>query len=51
MLTLETYGDFLFPETFFAVRITGKTKQHFDCCSIILKFNVQGKKLTNLRMK
>ena len=48
MLTLEMCGDFLFLETFFAVRITGKSKQHFDCCSIILKFNVEGKKLTNL---
>ena len=48
MLTLETCGDFLFLETFFAVRITGKSKQHFDCCSIILKFNVEGKKLSKL---
>ena len=46
MLTLETCSDFLFLETFFAVRITGKSKQHFDCCSIILQFNVEGKKLT-----
>ena len=48
MLTLETCGDFLLLETCFAVRITGKSKQHFDCCSIILKFNVEGKKLTKL---
>ena len=48
MLTLETCGDFLFLETCFAVRITGKSKQHFDCCSIILKFSVEGKKSTNL---
>ena len=48
MLTLETCGDFLFLETFFAVRITGKSKQHFHGCSIILNFNVEGKKLTNL---
>ena len=48
MLTLETCGDFLFLETFFAVRITGKSKQHFNCCSIILKFNVEGKKINKL---
>ena len=48
MLTLEKCGDFLFLETFFPVRITGKNKQHFDWCSIILKFNVEGKQLTNL---
>ena len=48
MLTLETCGDFPFLETCFTVRITGKRKQHFNCCSIILKFNVEGKKLTNL---
>ena len=45
MLTLETCSDFLFLETFFAVRITSKSKQYFDCCWIILKFNVEGKNL------
>ena len=35
--------DFIFLETFVAVRITGQSKQHFDCCLIILKFNVEGK--------
>ena len=40
--------DFPFFEKFFAATITGKSKQHFDCCSIILKFNVEGKKLSKL---
>ena len=48
MLTLETCGDFLFLETCFEVRITGKRKQHFDCYSVILKFNVEGTQLTYL---
>ena len=42
--------DFIFLQTFFAIRITctGTSKRHFDCCSVILKINVEGKKLTNL---
>ena len=42
--------DFIFLQTFFAIRITctGTSKGYFDCCSVILKINVEGKKLTNL---
>ena len=48
-LTLETCDVILFSlKHFFAVRITGTSKRHFDCCSVILKFNVEGKNLTNL---
>ena len=49
MPTLETCGVILFSlKHFFAVRITGTSKRHFDCCSVILKLNVEGKKFTNL---
>ena len=42
MLTLERCGVILFPLNYlFAIRITGKSQQHFDCCSVILKFNVE----------
>ena len=48
MLTLETSGAILFPLNYLvAIRTTGKSK-HFDCCSVILKFNVEGKKINKL---